>query len=471
MTPCAIYIIIFSMLSSDALHQLQKLLGPDHFSIRSEDLLLHSYDGTGKSHPPQAVAWPQNPSQVAGVVNLAREYSFPVVPRGAATGMTGGALPVKGGLVLVMTGFDRIIEIDTPNMMAEVEPGVITADFQQAVEKEGLFYPPDPASREFSTLGGNAAENAGGTRAVKYGVTRDYILGLEVVLGTGEVVRTGVRTNKGVVGYDLTRILVGSEGTLGIITRLFLRLLPKPEVTETLSALFKDLYDAAKAVARVTEARIIPSTMEFMDRASLDCVNAYSEIDLDPEAGALLLVETDGQPESARAELQAVAEICRQSGALTVSQARSRSEAEAMWRVRRAISPALYKVASGKMNEDIVVPRSRIPDMITRVEEIGSRNKTKIICFGHAGDGNIHVNVMYDKADEDQKQAAEKAVKEVFSTALDMGGTLSGEHGIGLTKSAYITMEIDPIALALMKRIKLAFDPDGILNPGKIFPS
>ncbi|MBW2624367.1 MAG: FAD-binding protein, partial [Deltaproteobacteria bacterium] len=363
----------FNMLTSNALHELEKLLGPDRFSTRPEDLLLYSYDGTGQSYPPEAVAWPQNTAQVAGLVNLAREYSFPVVPRGSASGLTGGALPVQGGVVSVMTGLDRIVEIDTVNMVAEVEPGVITADFQAAVEKEGLFYPPDPASREFSTLGGNAAENAGGTRAVKYGVTRDYILGLEVVLGTGEVVRTGVRTNKGVVGYDLTRLLVGSEGTLGIITRLFLRLLPMPEATETLSALFKDLSDAAHAVAQVTKARIIPATMEFMDRASLDCVNAYAEIDLDLDAGALLLVETDGRPDSARAELQAVAEICRGCGAITVIQARTRPEAEAMWRVRRAISPALFKVASGKMNEDIVVPRSRIPDMITRIEEIGSR--------------------------------------------------------------------------------------------------
>ncbi|MBW2142529.1 MAG: FAD-binding protein, partial [Deltaproteobacteria bacterium] len=351
-----------------------------------------------------------------------------------------------------------------------------------AVEKERLFYPPDPASREFSTLGGNAAENAGGTRAVKYGVTRDYILGLEVVLGTGEIIKTGVRTAKGVTGYDLTRLMVGSEGTLGIITRLTMRLIPKPEAKETVLAFFNEISQAAETVAAITSARIetvaaitsariVPATLEFMDRASLDCVKEYAGMEVDPEAGAFLLIETDGPASQAETEAETVAELCRENGALTVHKAKDAQEAEVMWEGRRAISPALFKVSSGKLNEDIVVPRSLIPpDMIARLEDIAHRYELKIINFGHLGDGNIHTNVMYDSKSQEQTATAEAALKEIFSKTLELGGTISGEHGIGVTKSAFIGMEIEPAALALMKRLKTAFDPKGILNPGKIFP-
>ncbi|MBW2062548.1 MAG: FAD-binding protein [Deltaproteobacteria bacterium] len=459
------------MLDRKLYRRLEEILGPENISARVEDLHLYAYDGTGQVHLPEAVAWPGTTAQVAALVTLAAEHGLPVVARGAGSGMTGGALPIAGGVVCVMTRFNRIIKIDTVNLTAVVEPGVITADFQAAVEKEGLFYPPDPASREFSTLGGNAAENAGGTRAVKYGVTRDYILGLEVVLGTGEIIQTGVQTPKGVVGYDLTRLLVGSEGTLGIITRLTMRLLPRPEAKETMLAFFARLSGAAETVAAITAARIIPSTLEFMDRASLDCVKDYASMEVDPRAGAMLLIETDGPLDQARAEAHTITDLCQKHGAQIVRQAKNSAEAEAMWQARRAISPALAKVATGKLNEDIVVPRSLIPDMIARLEDIGRHHGLNIINFGHAGDGNIHTNIMYDAKDQDQTAAAQAALKEVFSATLELGGTISGEHGIGITKAGFIGLEVKPAALALMKRLKTAFDPKGILNPGKIFPA
>jgi len=459
------------MISAEVQSQLKALLGPDYFSTRTEDLIMYGSDATNQpQYRPEAVARPGTVEEIAGLVRLARTHKFGLIPRGAGSGLTGGALPITGGLVCVMTRFNRILEIDVDNLTAVVEPGVVTADFQAAVEKYGLFYPPDPASRDFSTLGGNAAENAGGTRAVKYGVTRDYILGLEVVLGTGEVIRTGVKTVKGVVGYDLTRLLIGSEGTLGVITRLILRLVPRPEAVETVLAYFPDLDRAARTVAALTAARVIPSTLEFMDQVSINCAEDYLGLGLDRTAGGLLLIETDGPAGQARAEAELIVDLCRQWGAKKARRAESAKEAEDMWRARRAISPAVYRAASGKLNEDIVVPRSHIPEIMAKMTEIGRNRNLQIICFGHAGDGNIHVNVMYDQAKAEEKARAYEAVRDIFSEVLALGGTLSGEHGIGTMKKAFIGMEIEPEVLALMKRIKTAFDPDGIMNPGKVFP-
>lgn len=460
------------MITSDARREMEAALGSQYFSTRPEDLILYGSDATNQpQYRPDAVARPGSTEEVAQLIRAARRHAVPVVPRGAGSGLTGGALPLDGGLVCAMTRFNRIIEIDPDNLVAVVEPGVVTAAFQAEVEKVGLFYPPDPASRDFSTLGGNAAENAGGTRAVKYGVTRDYVLGLDVVLGTGETIHTGVRTAKGVVGYDLTRLLIGSEGTLGIITRLVLRLVPKPEAKETVVAYYADLADTARTVAAMTAARIVPATLEFMDRASINCVEDYLNQGLDRTAGGLLLIETDGPAAQARAEAELAVDLCRQCGAREVRLAADVDEAEAMWRARRAISPALFRVATGKMNEDVVVPRSRIPEMIRASEEIARKHGLQIISFGHAGDGNIHSNVMYDKDDPEQVVQAHEAVRALFAATLALGGTISGEHGIGETKRDFIDMEIQSESLALMKRIKAAFDPDGIMNPGKVFPA
>jgi glycolate oxidase len=369
-----------------------------------------------------------------------------------------------------MTHFNRIHEVNEVDLTAVVEPGVVTADFQAHVERLGLFYPPDPASREFCTLGGNAAENAGGVRAVKYGVTRDYILGLEAVLGSGEVVQTGVSTAKGVVGYDLTRLLVGSEGTLGVITKLILRLLPLPPAKETLAAYFSDMVQAGRTVAALTRARVIPAAMEFIDRPALDCVENYLRLGLDPRTRAMLLIETDGAVGQAKADAEVAMECCRQCGAFSVERAADRREAEKLWKARRALSPAMFQAAGGKANEDIVVPRSRIPEMLERIKALQDKHGLPFICFGHAGDGNIHVNIMYDPADPQAPVRVDQAAADLFRETLALGGTISGEHGVGLRKKPYIDLEIDRVGLAVMKRVKAALDPDGIMNPGKVFP-
>jgi len=338
------------------------------------------------------------------------------------------------------------------------------------VEKEGLFYPPDPSSSDFSTLGGNLAECAGGPKAIKYGVTRDYVLGLEAVLPTGEIIRTGVQTTKGVAGYDLTRLLVGSEGTLGIITRMTLKLLPLPQSVMTLTAVFHRLETATETVSEIIRRGIIPRTLEFMDNASIRCVERHLKMGLPVDAGALLLIETDGDPEETIKTIKKLQDVCRTNGAYDVRTAATADEAQALWKARKAISPALFQYAPHKINEDIVVPRSRIPQMIRRIESLREKTGLFMASFGHAGDGNIHFNIMLDKNDPAALKKAEDTVEEIFDYTVELGGTLSGEHGIGITKAPYLSKEIGPEAIALMKRIKKAFDPNGILNPGKIFP-
>jgi len=433
-----------------------------------EDLLCYAYDATNRHYRPDAVAFPANTHEISDILKLANEHRFFVVPRGAGTGMSGGALAVKGGLVLVMTRFSRILTIDTENLVAEVEPGVVTGHFQEAVEEKGLFYPPDPSSAPFSTLGGNVAECAGGPRAVKYGVTRDYVLGLEVVLPTGEIIRTGVHTAKGVVGYDLTRLIVGSEGTLGVITKIVLRLFPLPEVVRTLSVVFDRIHDAARTVSEIIRSGVVPRTVEYMDHAAIRCVEDYQGTGLPADAGAMLLIEVDGSQSAVETDIRDLTEICMNRGA-QVRVAGSEQEAKDLWRVRQAISPALFKLGPDKINEDIVVPRNRIPDMVEWIDDLSSRTGLTIVTFGHAGDGNIHFNIMLDRRDKEILEKAESAVEALFRQTIALGGTISGEHGIGITKAPYIGMEIGTEELALMKRIKALFDPNGILNPGKIF--
>jgi glycolate oxidase len=449
--------------------RIEAIVGSEHVATSEEDLLCYAYDATSRHFRPDAVAFPGRTKEVSHILKLANEQGFPVVPRGAGTGMSGGALAVRGGLVLVMTRFDRILTIDPENLLAVVEPGVITGRFQEAVEEMGLFYPPDPASAAFSTLGGNVAECAGGARAVKYGVTRDYVLGLEVVLPTGEVIETGVRTAKGVVGYDLTRLMVGSEGTLGVITRMVLRLLPLPQTVQTLSVTFADIHSAARTVSEIMRSGILPRTVEYMDRAAILCVEDHLKKGLFEDAGAMLLIDVDGSAESVEASLNHVVTLCEKGGARQVRTAGSTEEAKQLWEARKAISPALYKLGPDKINEDIVVPRNRIPDMVQWIDEVRKKTGLNIVTFGHAGDGNIHFNIMLDRRDKEVLARAESVVEELFKKTVALGGTLSGEHGVGITKAPYIGMEIAPEELGLMKRIKALFDPNDILNPGKIF--
>lgn len=449
--------------------KIEAIVGREHVTTAAEDLLCYAYDATNRHCRPDAVAFPATADEVSNILRLANEYQFFVVPRGAGTGMTGGSLAVQGGLVLAMTRFNRILAIDTDNLVAEVEPGVITGHFQEVVEGKGLFYPPDPSSASFSTLGGNVAECAGGPRAVKYGVTRDYVLGLEVVLPTGEIIGTGVRTAKGVVGYDLTRLMVGSEGTLGVITKIVLRLFPLPETVRTLSVVFSRIQDAAKTVCEIIRSGIVPRTVEYMDHWAIRCVEDYLKTDLSVNAGAMLLIEVDGSVSAVETDIHGLTDICKKCGAYQVNIAGSAQEAKELWRARQAISPALFRLGPDKINEDIVVPRSRIPDMVEWIDELRSRTGLTIVTFGHAGDGNIHFNIMLDRRDKEALEKAESAIKELFSQTIALGGTISGEHGVGITKSPYIGMEIGSQELALMKRIKAVFDPNGILNPGKIF--
>ncbi len=457
------------MLDRRILRLIQDIVGEAYVSTTDSDRLCYSYDATQRRHRPDAVVWPADAEQISRLLKLANAEQIPVYPRGAGSGFSGGSLPIQGGLALVTTRLNRILRIDQENLIAEAEPGVVTEDLQQAVEALGLFYPPDPASLKFSTLGGNVAECAGGPRCVKYGVTKDYVLGLEVVLPQGDIIRTGGETMKGVVGYDLTKLLVGSEGTLGVITRIILKLLPLPEAKKTLLVLFDSIDGAAKAVAAVIGAKIIPATLEFMDATTIDCVRRATDLELPAAARALLIIEVDGDASSIEIQAGRIEQIVAPLGVVDIRIAATAEESEALWQVRRSVSPSLRKVNPDKFNEDICVPRSRLPEMIRIIEEISARLQIPIINFGHAGDGNIHVNIMVDKAEPGQKQKAEQAIEEIFAATLKLGGTISGEHGIGLTKAPYIPLELETGAVACMKAIKQALDPNNILNPGKIF--
>ncbi len=378
--------------------------------------------------------------------------------------------PRGGGIVLVTTRMNRILRIDTENLIAEVEPGLVTEEFQLAVEKLGLFYPPDPASLKFSTLGGNVAENAGGPRCVKYGVTRDFVMGLEVVLPTGEIIRTGTETYKAVVGYDMTRLLCGSEGTLGVITKIIFKLLPLPDAKKTMLTIFDSIDGAARAVSTIIGARIIPTTLEFMDYATIQCVNKRFNLGIPPEGRAVLIIEVDGDRELIEKQAARIQELIAPLGLVQCKVAKDNAESEALWRVRRLVSPSLREVNPTKYNEDIVVPRSKVPDVIRKIEQIQKKYDIPIVNFGHAGDGNIHVNVLIDKEIPGMDEKAHEAIREVFQAALDLNGTMSGEHGVGLAKQPYISMELSPVQIATMKAIKSALDPNNILNPGKMFP-
>jgi glycolate oxidase len=458
------------MLDSSIIQELAAIVGADNILTEKQDLICYSYDATQMEFRPDAVVHPANAGEVSAVLRLANRCGFPVFPRGAGSGFTGGSLPKAGGVVLVVTRMDRILRVDTENLIAEVEPGVVTEQFQQAVEKLGLFYPPDPASLKFSTLGGNVAENAGGPRCVKYGVTRDFVMGLEVVLPTGEIIRTGGETYKAVVGYDMTRLLCGSEGTLGVITKIIFKLLPLPEAKKTMLTIFDSIDGAAKAVSTIIGAKIIPTTLEFMDYATLQCVEKRFSLGIPAEGRAVLLIEVDGDRDLIDKQASRIHELIKPLGLVQFRAARDNAESEELWRVRRLVSPSLRDINPTKYNEDIVVPRSKVPDVIRTIEKIQQKYDIPIVNFGHAGDGNIHVNIMIDKDIPGMEEKAHEAIREVFQAALDLNGTMSGEHGVGLSKAPYIELELSPEQIAAMKAVKHALDPSNILNPGKMFP-
>jgi len=457
------------MLGSSIIQSLQEITGRENVSTEKADLICYSYDATQQQFLPDVVVHPADTEQISRILRLANAEKIPVFPRGAGSGFTGGSLPTRGGIVLTTERMDKILEIDQENLVAVVEPGVVTEQFQQAVEQVGLFYPPDPASLKFSTLGGNVAECAGGPRCVKYGVTKDYILGLEVVTPTGDVITTGGPTMKGVVGYDLTKLLCGSEGTLGIITKIVIKLLPLPEAKKTMLVLFDSIDGAAQAVSAIIRGKIIPTTLEFMDGRTIDCVRQATSLQVPESARAVLIIEVDGDREFLDKQAKKIVEIIRPLGVVETRIAETPAESEALWQIRRSVSASLRKVNPDKFNEDICVPRSKVPEMIRKIDAISEKYAIPIVNFGHAGDGNIHVNIMIDKKVPGELEKAEEAIAEVFRGALELGGTMSGEHGVGIAKAPYIPLEITPQAAAYMKALKKALDPNNILNPGKIF--
>lgn len=448
-----------------------------HENVKSDraSLELYSYDATRRHYLPECVVRPNSAEEIAEIMNVAYERTIPVYPRGAATGMSGGALPVKGGVALDLARMNRILEINTTDHTALVEPGVVNAELQKAVGRLGLFYPPDPASNEFSTIGGNVAENAGGLRAVKYGVTRDYVLALEAVLPSGEIIHTGAKTLKSVTGYDLTGLLVGSEGTLAIFTKILLKLIPKPPEARAALCGFDSAAKAVEAVNAIVNANVLPRAMEFIDNASLRAVDSYKPMTIKGQAitpdavNALLLIEVDGRESACEAEMGAVLEACKKLSPMFMLRSETDSEREELWSVRKSISPALYKLKPIKFNEDICVPRSRMVECLEMATAIGLKYDLLVACFGHAGDGNIHVDFMIDEANSLEAESVHKALRELMEGVVRLGGTLSGEHGIGITKAEFLDLEIPPVEKELMKQIKAVFDPKNVLNPGKIF--
>ncbi|MBN2654315.1 MAG: FAD-binding protein [Nitrospirae bacterium] len=439
-------------------------------STEKEELICYSYDSSiAEPELPRAVAWPRNTEQVIRLAKYASDHNISLIPRGAGTGMAGSSVPVATEcMVISFEKMRKIIDINTKNMTVVVEPGILNSTLQQELKYLGFFYPPDPASLNISTIGGNVATNAGGPRAVKYGVTRDYVMEIEAVTADGTLINAGGRTYKRAVGYDLKNLLVGSEGTLALSTRIRLKILPLPQDVLTLLAIFKDLETAGQAVTKILSSNIAPRTMELMDRLSIEAVENYKSTGLPPEAEALLLIEFDGISSAVQQEAETVIELCRPFGG-DIIVAEDDAARDRLWEARRSISPALYHIKPSKINEDIVVPRDKIAAILKDIKKLSEESGIKIISFGHAGDGNLHVNIMTDKNDPEEYRQGLAIVKKLFEITLNYKGSISGEHGIGITKAPYLEMEIKKRELELMKGIKKIFDPKGMLNPGKIF--
>ncbi|RNA67487.1 FAD-binding oxidoreductase [Alteribacter keqinensis] len=434
------------------------------------DLLSYGFDGSFGQYQPERVVQPINREEVADIMKLANTFGVPVYPRGQATCLSGGPLPVRGGIVLDTCKMKDKLTIDSENLTATVSPGVITSKIKEAAEKEGFFYPPDPSSAHVSTIGGNVAENSGGPRGLKYGVTGNYVLGLEVVTPQGEIIRTGGQTIKNVTGYNLTQLLVGSEGTLGVITEVTLRLIPKPKSRVSLLVVFDDLVASGKAISGILSSGIMPSAMEIIDQHCINAVERHKPAGYPVDAAAILLIELDGHPKAIEEEMVEADRICREIGAREVQTASDEEDQKKLWEARKLVSPAIAKIKPTKISEDATVPRSKIPEMFERLSEIREKYNVELVVFGHAGDGNLHPNILTDKRDQEEMKRVEMAVSEIFESAIEVGGTLSGEHGIGTMKAPFMEKELGKIGLEMMRRVKEAWDPNDVMNPGKIFP-
>ncbi|HML31286.1 MULTISPECIES: FAD-binding oxidoreductase [Sporomusa] len=448
---------------------LKRIVGTEHVLTSAEELHCYSYDATpGFSHMPDVVVIPGTTEEVAKVLALANSEKIPVYTRGSGTNLSAGTIPTKGGIVLLMTRMNQIIEIDTENLVAVAQPGVIVSDLNKAVETHGLIYPPDPGTVTTATLGGTVSENAGGLRGLKYGVTKHYVMGLEVVLASGQVMNVGGKNVKDVSGYDMTKLFTGAEGTLGVITKIIVKLVPAPEAKKSMMAIFKNLDNAGNSIAAIIAAKIIPATLEIMDNPTIRTVEDYAKVGLPVDAEAVLLIEVDGIPEVVEKEAAKVLEVLTINKADEVRQAKDAAERDKIWAARRAALPALAKLRPTTFVEDATVPRNKVPDMIRAVNEIAKKYNVTIGTFGHAGDGNMHPTIVCDIRDEEEMSRVYKAMDEIFGTAIKLGGTLSGEHGIGLGKLKYMEDQFGPVAMEAMRNIKRALDPNLILNPGKL---
>jgi len=456
---------------AEFLTSLTGIAGTENVLHAPEDCWNYGYDNSRQHALPEAVVFPEDPQQIQAIVRLCNESNLPLVTRGRGTGTAGACVPLHAGLVLSTERMNNIIRADPGDRLMEVEPGVTNQEVQQRAAADNLFWAPDPTSASVCSVGGNLACNAAGPRAVKYGTSRENVLGLEAVTGTGDIIHTGVYTTKGVVGYDLTRLIIGSEGTLAVITRAILKLLPQPESKHTVQAFYSDIQSAAKAVVAIMRQPVTPCALEFIDGNAIELVRDHSDLVIPANTGAMLMIEVDGRADTINLESGRILEAARNEGLLEYRIATNDAENREIWAVRKALSPALRDIAPKKINEDVVVPVSRIPELIEGLDALGREYGIRIVNFGHAGNGNIHVNLLIDPDDPAQMQNSHECLMQVFRLVIRLNGTLSGEHGIGFVKRDYTSLEIDPQTMQLMRNIKSQFDPNNILNPGKLFPA
>ena len=458
------------MIDKKHIEHFTSVVGDENIYSDKAHLIAYSYDATRTKFEPDAVVFPRNEEDVSAILRYCNKHRIVIVPRGAGSGFTGGALPSSGGIVL---GFEKhmnkILEIDMKNMVAIVQPGLVNMDLQRAVEAVGLFYPPDPASQDYSTIGGNVSENAGGMRAAKYGITKDYVMATRAVLPNGDIIKAGKRTIKDVAGYNISGILIASEGTLAVLTEITLRLIPKPKMTKTAVGIFPTVNDAMEAVYKTMASGITPVAMEFLDNLTIRAVEQTFNKGLPVDAGALLVTDVDGNLEDdLNFQLAQIEKVFKENGCSDFKIAKDEKEAADIWFARRNASPALSVYGSKKLNEDVTVPRAVLPELLEKFYAIADKYEINIPCFGHTGDGNVHTNVMVDGSDPEQVKIAYQAIEEVFQATVDLGGTLSGEHGIGLAKAPYMSMAFSEEEMNLFRSIKMAFDPNNILNPAKM---
>lgn len=458
------------MINEKVLNKIKSIVGNENFSDSREHRIVYSYDATPVYHQlPDAIVFPQSVDHIIEIIKLANEEKFAVIPRGAGTGLSGGSIPVENSVVLVMTKWRKILEVDVDNQTILVEPGVITETIDFEAMKYNLFYPPDPGSIKVCTIGGNVAENAGGLRGLKYGVTKNYVMGLEFVSPTGELISIGGKNYKDVAGYNLRDIMIGSEGTLGVFTKILLRLIPRPKLSRTILAAFPSAVDSGKAVAAITSSGIIPSMLEFLDNTTIKCVEDYARVGLDTTINSLLIIEVDGKTSEVEEEQNMIKELCERYNALYVKVAKDENEANKLKSARRSAFSALARVSPTTILEDATVPRSKLPEMLEKIQQIVKEEGIRLGNFGHAGDGNLHPTCLTDERDKEELHRAERAFERIFNEAIKLGGTITGEHGTGLSKKQFLEIQFGTAGVEFMKKLKQVLDPNNVLNPGKIF--